>query len=174
MVAELCFNENNQPMQDYDYDEGYMLDENYLDEFLDEEYEDAALTPYETSGQSDELYARLADSFETLNADTEGMSTEEAEDYITGEWIQAIIPLVTALAPVAAQAIGGLVSKLSNRSRPTRRPAPRPATRRPAPRPAPRPTPQPAANNQAILNTLLQALQDPRVIQVLQRSLGRR
>lgn len=74
MATELCFNENYQTMQDYDYDEGYMLDEDYLDEFLDEEYEDAALTPYETPGQSDELYARLADSFETLNADTEGRS----------------------------------------------------------------------------------------------------
>lgn len=162
-------------MTDYEFDENYSDQEYGLDEFLAEEYDDAdfpdqAVVQYEANGPDYELYERLAESFETLNQHTVGMTTEEAEDYITGEWVQAIIPLVTALAPVAAKAIGGLVNRVGrNRRRPAARPAQRPAPRRPV-----SPRPSPAANNQAMLNGFLQLLQNPQVIQALQAAMRRR
>jgi len=137
-----------------------------------DEYDDEGWTNTESPEliPSQELYERLADSFQTLNEVAREMTEEEAEDYIQGEWFQALIPLVTALAPAAARAIGGLVNKRRRPTRPATRPARNPPPRltpRPAV-PAQRPAPAPAGRG---VSSFLALLQDPRVIRTLQQVL---
>ena len=93
-------------------------------------------TNWETA-VSPEFKAEMAAFAEKINYDTAGMHPEDAEEYMEFAWGALIGPLVSALAPVAMKAVGGLLNRRRSSSRrpPSRTRQPQtPVRSQPAPR----------------------------------------
>lgn len=143
---------------------------------------------------SPEFKAEMASLAEKINHDTAGMHPVDAEAYMEIAWGALVGPLVSALAPVAIKAVGGLLNRRrapSRRapSRPVRRPA---APARRAVRPVGSRSAQPVRRNrnigvpsagrtagrqigqagQTALQVLSSILQDPNIINMITNLAG--
>jgi len=138
-----------------------------LDEIIDAEYDflDSEVATSESEyHEGIPIPSMLQSSLEhyagQINQEIEGMSDDEIEEYMEIAWAPIITSLVSALAPVAINAVGGLVRKISS---PRRTQRPTGSTARVAPRPAPRPNrtrsqPVPTATSPARTNQFLSTL----------------
>ena len=162
--------------ESFDDFEGLQESENF---YFDSEYTgDVDFSESDFDDFSPEYIHSLADQ---INHDIEGMSEKEAQSYLEQTFSEAfpLIPLITALAPMAIQAVSGLISNATRRE-PARRPAPPPRSpSQPLPRSARQaPTattprtyggPVPGSTGSAGINasTLINLLQTPAVMNAI-------
>lgn len=114
-----------------------IFDDAFEDEFegdFDEEFDDDFDEELQDDFPTDSRYIDHTDEndfdqqIETLASELDGLSIEEAHDHIA-EAFPALIPLITALAPIAIKAVTGIAGKMKkgktskpNRTRSNRRP----------------------------------------------------
>ena len=94
------------------------IPDEWIGELIDDVY-DTTDSHLETEGRemdwedhvSPEFKAEMASLAEKINHDTAGMHPVDAEAYMEIAWGALVGPLVSALAPVAIKAVGGLLNR---------------------------------------------------------------